>query len=104
VKSDKEIEFLVSGGKECLEEKGFHLTIFQVTYNKGGDDPKIIDTTGKYFDSVFTGHSELMFLNCDGWENFDYDKENYYKTTYCNPYFSDGTLIYQQIWYKGMVT
>jgi len=32
-----------------------------------------------------------MFLNCDGWENFGYDKKNYYGTTDCRPYFSDGT-------------
>ena len=32
-----------------------------------------------------------MFLNCDGWENFGYDKENYHGTTGCGPYFSDET-------------
>lgn len=91
LKSQNEIESIVSGGKECLEERGFAPTVFQAPYNKGGDDPIIIDTIGSHFDLAFTGHSELMFLNCDGWENFGYDKKNYFGTTDCSTYFSDGT-------------
>src|SRR5687768_2193188 len=56
LKSENEIQSVISRGKECLEE-----------------------------------NSELMFLNCDGWENFGNDKENYDGTTDCGPYFSDGT-------------
>ena len=92
VQSYDEIASIVSGGKECLEEHGFSPTVFQAPYNKGGDDPVIVDTISKYFDLAFTGHSELMFLNCDGWENFGYDEKNYYGTTNCNPYFSDGSV------------
>ena len=54
-------------------------------------NPFIVDTIGKYFNLAFTGHSELMFLNCNGWENFGYDKKNYEGITDCGPYFSDGT-------------
>jgi len=92
LKSSEEIESIVSEGKECLEEKGFSPTVFQAPYNKGGDDPEIVDGIAKYFDFAFTGHSELMFLNCDGWENYGYSKKNYEGTTDCNPYSSDGTL------------
>ena len=91
LKSENEIQSVISGGKECLQKNGFSPTVFQAPYNKGGDDPFIVDTIGNYFNLAFTGHSELMFLNCDGWENFGYDKENYYGTTDCGPYFSDGT-------------
>lgn len=90
LKSSSEIDTVVSGGKDCLEEQGFSPTIFQAPYNKGGDDPKIIDAIGLHFDLAFTGHSELMFLNCDGWENFGFDKENYHGITDCSPYYSDG--------------
>lgn len=89
--SGYEIESIVGGGKYCLQDMGFNPTIFQAPYNKGGDDPKIVDIISKYFDSGFTGHSELMFLNCDGWENFGYDKKSYEGGTDCRPYFSDGT-------------
>ena len=92
LKSENEIQSIISGGKECLQEKGFSPTVFQAPYNKGGEDPFIVDTIGNNFNLGFTGHSELMFLNCDGWENFGYDKENYHGTTDCAPYFSDGTL------------
>ena len=91
LKSENEIQSVISGGKECLEENGFSPTVFQAPYNKGGEDPFIVDTIGNYFNLAFTGHSELMFLNCDGWKNFGYDKENYDGTTDCGPYFSDGT-------------
>ncbi|MGZ5548691.1 MAG: polysaccharide deacetylase family protein [Nitrososphaeraceae archaeon] len=91
LKSENEITSVISGGKECLQKNGFSPTVFQAPYNKGGDDPFIVDTIGNYFNLAFTGHSELMFLNCDGWENFGYDEENYHGTTDCGPYFSDGT-------------
>ncbi len=91
LKSENEIQSIISGGKECLQDKGMSPTAFQAPDNKGGDDPLIVDTIGKYFNFGFTGHSELMFLNCDGWENFGYDKDDYDGTTNCDPYFSDGT-------------
>ena len=91
LKSEDEITSVISGGKGCLQNNGFSPTAFQAPYNKGGDDPFIVDTMSNYFNLAFTGHSELMFLNCDGWENFGYDEENYHGTTDCRPYFSDGT-------------
>ncbi|HSL14147.1 MAG TPA: polysaccharide deacetylase family protein [Nitrososphaeraceae archaeon] len=90
LKSENEIQSVISGGKECLQDNGFSPTAFQAPYNKGGEDPFIVDTIANNFDFAFTGHSELMFLNCDGWENFGYDEENYHGTTDCRPYFSDG--------------
>ena len=92
IESANEIESIVSGGKECLEEKSFSPTIFQAPYNKGGDDPEIVDIISKHFDFAFTGHAELMFLNCDGYENFDYGKEEYKGSTDCRPYLSDDDL------------
>ncbi|HJU58367.1 MAG TPA: polysaccharide deacetylase family protein [Nitrososphaeraceae archaeon] len=92
IKSPTEIESIIGGGKKCLEEKGFSPTAFQVPFNEVGDNHLIVDTIAKYFDFAFIGHSELMFLNCDGWENFGYDKKNYYGTTDCRPYSSDGTF------------
>jgi peptidoglycan/xylan/chitin deacetylase (PgdA/CDA1 family) len=91
LKSENEIHSIISGGKKCLQDRGMSPTAFQAPDNKGGDDPLIVNTIGKYFNFGFTGHSELMFLNCDGWENFGYDKDDYDGTTNCDPYFSDGT-------------
>jgi peptidoglycan/xylan/chitin deacetylase (PgdA/CDA1 family) len=88
----EEMETIVREGKECLQEQGFNPIAFQAPYNKGGDDPKIAEIISKYFDFGFTGHAKYMFLNCDGYENFDYGKDNYEGSTDCNPYSSsDGT-------------
>jgi hypothetical protein len=91
IKSYEQIESIVKEGKECLQEQGFSPTVFQVPYNKGGNDPKIVDIISRYFDFAFMGHSKLMFLNCDGWENFGYSIESYEGSTDCRPYFSDGS-------------
>ncbi len=88
----EEMETIVREGKECLQEQGFNPTVFQAPYNKGGDDPKVAEIINKYFDFGFTGHAKYMFLNCDGYEKFDYGKDNYEGSTDCNPYSSsDGT-------------
>jgi hypothetical protein len=92
LKSHEEVVSIVKEGKQCIEEKGFNPQVFQAPYNKGGDDPQIVNTIAEYFDFAFTGHSELMFLNCDGYENFGYDDKKSYKgSTDCRPFFSDGT-------------
>jgi peptidoglycan/xylan/chitin deacetylase (PgdA/CDA1 family) len=87
----EEMESIVREGKVCLQEKGFNPTAFQAPYNKGGNDPKIAEIISKYFDFAFAEHAKYMFLNCDGWENFGYGKNNYEGITDCNPYSSDGT-------------
>ena len=84
----EEMESIVKEGKECLQEQGFNPTVFQAPYNKGGDDPKVAEIISKYFDFGFTGHAKYMFLNCDGYENFDYGKDNYEGSTDCSPYSS----------------
>ena len=91
IKSYEQIETIVKEGKKCLQKQGFSPTIFQAPYNKGGNDPKIVEIISRYFDFAFMGHSKLMFLNCDGWENFGYSIESYKGSTDCRPFFSDGT-------------
>ena len=85
------METIIREGKECLQEQGFNPTVFQAPYNKGGNDPKIAEIISKYFDFAFAEHAKYMFLNCDGYEKFDYGKKNYEGSTSCSPYFSDGS-------------
>ncbi len=92
IESYEQIESIVSEGKECLKDQGFNPTVFQAPYNKGGDDPKIVDIISKYFDFGFTGHSKLMFLNCDGWENYGYDRGSYEGSIDCSQYSADGSF------------
>ena len=92
IESYEQIESIVREGKECLKDQGFNPTVFQAPYNKGGDDQKIVDIISRYFDFGFTGHSKLMFLNCDGWENFSYDRVSYEGSHDCKPYSADGSF------------
>src|SRR5215203_439871 len=91
INSYEQLESIVKEGKECLQQQGFSPTVFQAPYNKGGNDPKIVDIISRYFDFAFMGHSKLMFLNCDGWENYGYSRESYEGSIDCRPYFSDGS-------------
>jgi biotin operon repressor len=89
--SSDEREFEVGESKKCLLDHGINSTIFSAAFNRGADDPEIIDTIAKYFDFGFLGHSTLMFLHCDGWEKFSFDESNYEGQTDCRPFFDDGT-------------
>lgn len=89
--SPDEREYEVGESKQCLLNHGINSTVYSAAFNKGGDDPEIINTIAKYYDFGFSGHSTLMFLHCDGWENFGFDKKNYKGQTDCRTYFDDGT-------------
>ena len=58
----------------------------------------MIDTIAKYYDFAITGFSNLMHLNCDGWNKQDEEEQewNYQSNiqTDCRTYFDDGTLTY----------
>jgi hypothetical protein len=88
--SSDEREFEVGQSKKCLLDHGINSTIYSAAFNRGADDPEIIDTIAKYFDFGFLGHSTLMFLHCDGWEKFGFDKSNYEGQTDCRTYDDDG--------------
>jgi hypothetical protein len=90
--SSDEREFEVSQSKECLRDHGIDSTIYSAAFNKGGDDPEIINTIAKYYDFGFSGHSTLMFLHCDGWENVGFDEKNYKGQTDCRTFFDNGMV------------
>jgi peptidoglycan/xylan/chitin deacetylase (PgdA/CDA1 family) len=84
-------EFEVGESKQCLLDHGINSIIYSAAFNKGGDDPEIINIIAKYYDFSFNAHSTLMFLHCDGWEKFGFDEKNYKGQTDCRTYFDDGT-------------
>ena len=84
------IENEIGGSKQCIEEQGLKATFFQVPFNRGADNSTILNMISKHFDFALSGHSELMFLNCDGWQHGF--KTRSYKNQYdCNPFSADGT-------------
>jgi hypothetical protein len=58
----------------------------------------VIDTIAKYYNFAISGFSNLMYLNCDGWNEQeeqnqkDIDKSNV--QTDCRTYFDDGILTF----------
>ena len=81
--SPQEIEYEVGKPKECLQEHGINPTVFGTPYGDGKDDPAVINTIAKYYDFAITGFSDLMFLRCNGWNDFS-DQDD------CRTYYDNG--------------
>lgn len=90
--SMEELENEISLSKTCLMDNGFKPSYFQNPNNRGGDNSTILKIISKYFDFGLSGHARLMFLNCDGWENYGYKAKFYRGQQDCNPYFNDGNI------------
>jgi Polysaccharide deacetylase len=93
--SASELDFEVGESKKCLDDQNIDARVFGTPYGKGWDNPTVIDTISKYYDFAITGFSNLMYLNCDGWnEQEEVDNYNSNVHTDCRTYFDDGTLTY----------
>jgi peptidoglycan/xylan/chitin deacetylase (PgdA/CDA1 family) len=98
--SASELDFEVGQSKKCLADHNIDARVFGTPYGKGWDDPTVIDTIAKYYDFAITGFSNVMYLNCDGWneqeaeEAVEEDGYNSNVQTDCRTYFDDGTLTY----------
>ena len=88
--SGPDLEHEVAGSKECLKKQGLNPVFFQFPSNKGEENSTILKMVSKYFDFGLSGHSELMFLYCDGWMNYGFNKKSYKDQYDCRPYFEDG--------------
>ena len=93
--STSDLDFEVGESKMCLADHNINSRVFGTPYGKGWDNSTVIDTIAKYYDFAITGFSNLMYLNCDGWNN-DQEEKDYQSNiqTDCRTYFDDGTLTY----------
>jgi Polysaccharide deacetylase len=89
--TSEDIEYEISGSRECLENNGLKPNYFQFPSNKGADNSTIVKMVSKYFDFGLAGHSRLMFLNCDGWHNHGFRTQSYKYQYDCRTYWDDGT-------------
>ena len=96
--STSDLDFEVGESKKCLADHNINSRVFGTPYGKGWDNSTVIDTIAKYYDFAITGFSNLMHLNCDGWDKQDEEEQewNYQSNiqTDCRTYFDDGTLTY----------
>jgi hypothetical protein len=93
--SISDLDFEVGESKKCLADHNIDSRVFGTPYGKGWDNSTVINTIAKYYDFAITGFSNLMYLNCDGW-NKDQEEQDYQSNiqTDCRTYFDDGTLTY----------
>jgi peptidoglycan/xylan/chitin deacetylase (PgdA/CDA1 family) len=92
--SASELDFEIGQSKKCLADHNIDAKVFGTPYGEGWDNSTVIDTIAKYYDFAITGFSDLMYLNCDGWNE---QEEEDYKSkvqTDRRTYFDDGTLTY----------
>jgi peptidoglycan/xylan/chitin deacetylase (PgdA/CDA1 family) len=92
--SASELGFEVGESKKCLDAHNINARIFGTPYGEGWDNSTVIDTIAKYYDFAITGFSNLMYLNCDGWNEQEEDIDKSNVQTDCRTYFDDGTLTY----------
>ena len=85
--SANDLEFEVGQSKNCLLNHGINTTFFAVPMNIANNNATVINTIAKYYTLAINGHSNLMYLNCDGY------KKNSSQTD-CRTYFDNGTLTF----------
>jgi hypothetical protein len=86
--SSEELDYEVGKPKECLNKHGINATIFGTPYGAGKDNTSVINTIANYYDFAITGFSDLLFLNCDGWE----ESSSLPSQPDCRTYYDNGTL------------
>ncbi len=82
-----DLGFEVGQSKQCLLNHGINTTFFAVPKNIASNNATVINTVAKYYSLAINGHSNLMYLHCDGW------KQNSSQTD-CRTYFDNGTLTF----------
>ncbi len=85
--STKDLEFEVGQSKQCLLNHGINTTFFAVPKNIASNNATVINTVAKYYSLAINGHSNLIYLHCDGY------KKNSSQTD-CRTHFDNGTLTF----------
>ncbi len=85
--SSKDLEYEVGQSKQCLLNHGINTTIFAVPRNVAYNNATVINTITRYYDLAINGHSNLMYLHCNGWKHDS-------SQTDCRTFFDNGTLTF----------
>jgi len=64
--SAQQLEFEVGQSKQCLLNHGINTAYFAVPMNLANDNATVINTIAKYYTIAINGHSNLMYLHCNG--------------------------------------
>jgi Polysaccharide deacetylase len=85
--SPQELEYETGQSKQCILNHGIRTTFFAVPMNIANNNATVINTIAKYYTLAINGHSNLMFLHCDGYKNNS-------SQTDCRTFFDNGTLTF----------
>jgi Polysaccharide deacetylase len=86
--STQQLEFEVGQSKQCLANKGgINTDYFAVPKNLANDNATVINEIAKYYTLAINGHSNLMYLHCNGVVKVATDQGSD-----CRPFFDNGAL------------
>ena len=80
------IEHEVGESKKCLDDNGIEPTSFEYPFSTGSEDRTIVDIVSRYYEFATRGNDPLMFLKCDGLEQYGQND--------CKTFTDNGTPTY----------
>ena len=85
--SANKLEYEVGQSKQCFANNGINTNYFAVPMNLANNNATVINSIAKYYTLAVNGHSNLMYLNCNGGKGIQNSSH-----TDCRTYFDNGTL------------
>ena len=64
------LDFEIGQSKQCFYNHGIDAIAFATPHGEGSNNATVVNTIAKYYDFAINGHSDLMFLHCDGWKQY----------------------------------
>jgi hypothetical protein len=87
--SAQQLEFEVGQSKQCLLDHGINTSFFAVPMNLANNNATVINVIAKYYSLAINGHSNLMYLHCNGAEQIS---NKTVKAANCRTYLDNGIL------------
>jgi peptidoglycan/xylan/chitin deacetylase (PgdA/CDA1 family) len=81
------LAFEIGQSKQCFYNHGIDAIAFATPHNEGSNNSTVVNTIAKYYDFAINGHSDLMFLHCDGWKHYS-------AQTDCRTFDDSGQVTY----------
>jgi peptidoglycan/xylan/chitin deacetylase (PgdA/CDA1 family) len=81
------LAFEIGQSKQCFYSHGIDAIAFATPHGEGSNNATVVNTIAKYYDLAINGHSDLMFLHCDGWKHYS-------AQTDCRTFDDSGQVTY----------
>ena len=81
------LDFEIGQSKQCFYTHGIDAIAFATPHGEGSNNATVVNAIAKYYDFAINGHSDLMFLHCDGWKHYS-------AQTDCRTFDDSGQVTY----------